>query len=217
MRGSKEVHAAHCCPIHGCKYSYGFDVKCPIVDKQIEPKYEMNNGCEECWENNVNNPRRWWNSSLNDDFSGIVGTSPYTGLTILNAEGEEVFGFCLRDDTVELRALPDGEWYRIDRSSGTINLMKINDSHYTNCANCNAEMLASNPRDICSICFDNMNPIHVWQACPVCYGRKVVPGNFYGSIGLQISTPCETCNKTGIIDQFGCPPEWSKEDGESNV
>lgn len=46
------VHSSHCCPKHGCKYSW--DLKgntCPIAQGTVEPKYGDNNGCESCeWE-----------------------------------------------------------------------------------------------------------------------------------------------------------------------
>ena len=44
--------------------------------------------------------------------------------TVKNAEGEEVFGFCLRDDTAEIRVLPNGAWHRIERDTGTFDLME---------------------------------------------------------------------------------------------
>lgn len=43
----------HCCPRHGCKYSYdswaanGGKV-CPISEGQAQPVYPRNNGCEQC-------------------------------------------------------------------------------------------------------------------------------------------------------------------------
>lgn len=39
------VHAAHCCPVHGCKYG---DDGCLIANKDMKPTYGKNNGCELC-------------------------------------------------------------------------------------------------------------------------------------------------------------------------
>ena len=43
--GNLAVHASHCCPIHGCKYS---SERCPIVMGDVQPYYSYNNGCEDC-------------------------------------------------------------------------------------------------------------------------------------------------------------------------
>lgn len=45
------VHATHCCPRHGCKYSYGQPKKeqeCPVAQGTVLPCYPENNGCERC-------------------------------------------------------------------------------------------------------------------------------------------------------------------------
>lgn len=39
------VHATHCCPDHGCKYS---DVLCPVASGHEATRYSNNNGCERC-------------------------------------------------------------------------------------------------------------------------------------------------------------------------
>lgn len=43
----------HCCPRHGCKYSYddwaaNGGMVCPISEGLSRPKYPRNNGCEMC-------------------------------------------------------------------------------------------------------------------------------------------------------------------------
>lgn len=35
------VHAAHCCAVHGCKY---FEPDCPVVRGKVKSKYS----CEDC-------------------------------------------------------------------------------------------------------------------------------------------------------------------------
>lgn len=41
-----DVHAAHCCPVHGCKY--GVPSRCPVWVGKAQPRYPDNNGCEQC-------------------------------------------------------------------------------------------------------------------------------------------------------------------------
>ena len=38
------VHAAHCCPAHGCKYNN--DEECPVVNSEVKPTYP--DACEQC-------------------------------------------------------------------------------------------------------------------------------------------------------------------------
>ena len=40
-------HAAHCCPIHGCKYA---ESDCPVSLGLTHSAYPLNNDCEQCAE-----------------------------------------------------------------------------------------------------------------------------------------------------------------------
>lgn len=60
-----------------------------------------------------------------DEEGEIVLSEVYLGAIIETREGNRL-GFCLRDDTVELKVMPKkgvSEWYRVNMQEGTIEPM----------------------------------------------------------------------------------------------
>lgn len=45
---SVNVHANHCCILHGCKYA---DPNCPVVREEIDQRFS----CPDCWDLGIDN------------------------------------------------------------------------------------------------------------------------------------------------------------------